>query len=158
MFKTSLDSITSTATALIGTAFIAAAFVGIASPARAATPAGFQKTVEAQISKTLRFPVGVTSQAQGVATVAVSVNADGTVSDASIARSSGTRAFDREAIRTAKLVRYPATGAARSVAMVLSFGQTPDSVDTAAAKAIVNAYRTDHRQLLATETRAKPAG
>ncbi len=153
----SAQIVSSAATVMIGTAFLAVAAIGIATPARADSRADFAKTVNARIESTLQIPSS-NAQAQGVATVAVIVAANGRVESATIARTSGTAAFDREALRTAKTVRYPATGKARTVAMVLGFNRAPDANDFAQGKGVVEAYRTDHRHLLATDTTAQPVG
>ncbi len=158
MFNTSnLQTVNSAATLMIGTAFLAVASFGIAAPARAEAPAGFVKTVEASVNNTMRFPQGAETQ-KGTATVAVLINAEGAVQSATLVHSTGTAAFDREALRTAKAVRYPATGKNRTVAMVLAFNDTISRQAAAQGKVIVEAYRNDDRRLLASETTARPVG
>lgn len=157
MFNTSIHNVSSAATIMIGTAFLAVSTLAIATPARAEAPVGFQKAVETSIGQTLRFPKG-NSARTGVATVAVVVDANGAVKAATLVGASGTAAFDAEALRTAKTVRYPATGKARTVAMVLGFGQPATAADAARGKVIVEAYRSDSRRLLASDTTAQPAG
>jgi len=157
MFNSSIQAVSSAATVMLGTAFFAVSAVAIASPARADTPQNFTQSVEANIAKTLRYPSSIDNRA-GVATVAVSLDANGGVTNASLVRSTGVRVLDAEALRTAKAVSYPATGKPRAIAMVLSFGQTAGRADTAKARAVVEAYRADNRRLLASETKAQPAG
>ncbi|AYJ85699.1 TonB family protein [Sphingomonas paeninsulae] len=155
MFNTAI--ISNVATSIVGAAFCSVAALAIAVPsAHAAAPAGFQKAVEASIDNNLRLPVNTDSK--GVATVAVSIDGNGSVSDVNIVQSSGHISFDREAIRTAHAVRYPATGKPRTMAMVLGFNQPATSRQVLHGKQLVDAYRTDRRQLLANKTTAQPVG
>ena len=149
-------TLSNTATAFIGAAFCSIAVMGIAAPSAHAAPAGFQKSVEASIENNLRMPV--TTDRKGVATVAVSIDANGSVSDASVVKSSGHLSFDREAVRTARAVSYPATGKARTVAMVLGFNQPAPRHAISQGKQLVDAYRNDRRQLLADQSTAQPVG
>ncbi len=157
MFNTSIQNVSSAATILVGTAFFAISAVAIATPARADVPADFTKSVEASIDRNLDFPIGNYGR-KGVVTVAVTVAADGSVSAASVAKSSGVSAFDLEAVRAAKRVTYPATGKTQTVAMVLGFGKRATARDAVLGKQIVDARTNDSRRLLATETTARPAG
>jgi TonB family protein len=157
MFNVSIQSISSAATVIVGTAFLALSTVAIATPARADTPIDFQKVVSVSINDALDFPAGNASR-KGVVTVAVTVAADGTLTDASVAKSSGVKAFDLEAVRAAKRVRFPATGKTQTVALVLGFGQTATALDAAQGKQIVDARINDRRRLLATETKVQPVG
>jgi TonB family protein len=155
MFNTAI--ISNVATSLVGAAFCSVAALAIAVPsAHAAAPAGFQKSVEASINNNLRMPVNAPSK--GVATVAVLIDANGSVSDASIVQSSGHSVLDREAVRTARAVSYPATGKPRTLAMVLGFNQPATAAQASHGKQLVDAYRTDRRQLLADKTTAQPIG
>jgi TonB family protein len=150
-------TLSNTATALVGAAFCSIAVMGIAVPsAHAAAPVGFQKSVEASIQNHMRLPGNTDSK--GVATVAISIDANGAVSDANVVKSSGVASFDREAVRTARAVSYPATGKARTVAMVLGFNQPATTAAISQGKQLVDAYRTDRRQLLADQTTAQPLG
>jgi TonB family protein len=161
MFNSTIQTVSSAATVMIGTAFLAISAVAIASPARAEAPVGFQKAVESSIDNALDFPAGNATR-KGVVTVAVTVAADGTLTAASVAKSSGVKAFDVEAVRAAKRVRYPATGKTQTVALVLGFGKQATIAETVQGQQIVDAMRVaqrnDARRLLATETTAQPAG
>jgi TonB family protein len=148
--------LSNSATAFIGAAFCSIAAMGIAAPSAHAAPAGFQKSVEASIANNLRMPIATNSK--GVATVAISIDASGAVSEANVVKSSGNASFDREAIRTARAVSYPATGEARTIAMVLGFNQPAPREAIVQSKQLVDAYRNDHRQLLADKSTAQPVG
>ena len=157
MFNTA--TISNVATSLVGVAFCSVAALALTVPsAHAAAPVGFQTSVETSIAQTMRFPGAVKSDQSGIATLAVSVAADGSVSNVDIVKSSGERSFDREAIRTARAVSYPASGKAQTIAMTLGFNRAPDSATARQGRVLVDAYRNDHRQLLATETTAQPNG
>lgn len=149
-------TLSNTATALVGAAFCTVAVLGIAVPSAHAAPAGFQKSIEASIENNLRMPSN--SDTKGVATVAVSIDAKGAVRDASVVKSSGHARFDREAIRTARAVSYPATGKSRTVAMVLGFNQPAPAIEISRSKQLVEAYRNDRRQLLADKSTDQPVG
>ncbi|CAN5305987.1 hypothetical protein BH09PSE3_BH09PSE3_08980 [soil metagenome] len=150
-------TVSNAASAIVGAAFCTIAAIGIAAPSAAhAAPTGFQKSVEASIDNNLRMPANTDSR--GVVTVAVSVGADGSVSEAKVVKSSGHNSFDREAVRTARAVSYPATGKARTIAMVLGFNQPAPRNAILQGKQLVDAYRTDRRQLLADQTTAQPVG
>ena len=155
----SIAKVSSAATQFIGIAFCSVAAVAIVAPqAHAAAPASFQSRVEASIDNTMQFPAHVSNDVRGVATVAVLIDAKGNVRSADIVKSSGNGALDREAVRTARAVSYPATGANRTVAMVLAFNQPAPRAAQDESRKLANAYRDDHRQLLATETTAQPVG
>jgi TonB family protein len=144
------------ATAVIGAAFCTVAAMAITVPsAHAAAPAGFQKSVEASIDRNLRLPVADNS---GVATVAITVDGNGEVLAADVVKSSGQSRYDREALRTARAVDYPATGKTRTVAMVLGFNQPATKAAIVQGKQLVDAYRTDRRQMLADKTTDQPVG
>ncbi|MDB5701879.1 MAG: TonB family protein [Sphingomonadales bacterium] len=149
-------SVSNAATALVGAAFCSIAVLGVAMPQAHAAPAGFQKSVEASIQNTMRLPGNTDSK--GVATVAVSIDANGSVSNADVVKSSGNASFDREAVRTARAVSYPATGNARTIAMVLGFNQPAPRAAISQGKQLVDAFRTDRRQLLADKSTAQPVG
>jgi TonB family protein len=155
MFNTAI--ISNVATSLVGAAFCSVAALAIAVPsAHAAAPTGFQKSVEASINNNLRLPMN--TDRKGVATIAVSIDGKGAVSDTNIVQSSGHASFDREAIRTARAVSYPATGKPHTMAMVLGFNQPATNRQVSHGKQLVDAYRTDRRQLLANETTVQPIG
>lgn len=124
------------------------------SPARADTN-NFRANVERSIDATMKMPTAESKA--GVATVAVRIDADGSVVNASLVGTTGVPAYDREAIRTAKTVSYPA-GAARDVVMVLGFGREASAQDRAHGATLAAQFRSDRRQLLATETTAQPNG
>jgi TonB family protein len=157
MFNNAIQTVTSTATVMIGTAFLALSAAAIASPAHANTPANFVKAVETSIDQTLDLPADAYGR-KGVVTVAVTVAANGSVSDVSVAKSSGIRTFDLEAVRAAKRVAYPATGQVRTLALVLGFGKNATAHEAVEGKRIVDAMLTDSRRLLATDTKAQPIG
>ncbi|MDB5715178.1 MAG: TonB family protein [Sphingomonadales bacterium] len=149
-------SVSNAAAAFVGAAFCSVAILGLTAPQAHAAPVGFQKSVEASIDNNLRLPGNTNSK--GVATVAVSIDADGSVSDANVVKSSGHASFDREALRTARAVSYPATGKARTIAMVLGFNEPAPSSAISQGKQLVDAYRNDKRQLLADKSTAQPVG
>jgi len=156
MFKSSITStVSNVATVLVGTAFVTIATIGIVSPAHAKAPVSIERAVEASIDANLRLP---TSRIRGVTTLAVSTDGNGRVANVDVVSSSGVKSFDREAVRTATVVHYPATGKARTYAMVLSFNQEPDAAMQARGKTLVQAYLADRRQMLASQTTAQPAG
>jgi TonB family protein len=63
----------------------------------------------------------------GTATLAVVVDASGRVESIKLLKSAGFANFDREAIRTASRVSYPASANGRTVAMVLGFNEAVTS-------------------------------
>lgn len=145
------------AAAMVGAIAMSAVCMFVAvSPARADTPASFRGQVETSIDKTLEFPAGVGVDTKGVTTLAVSIDADGAVGKVDVIKSSGNRSFDREALRTAKTVSYPA-GEARTIAMVLGFNRRAVPADAQRAAQLIAAYRNDPRQLLA-QTTTQPVG
>lgn len=151
MFTTT-NSFRDKATVMAATVLFSATCIGAAiAPARAATP-DFKASVERSIDETVQMPAP--ASAKGTATLAVSIDANGAVGDVALVKSSGVPSFDREAVRTAKAVDYPA-GKARTIAMVLGFGERPSVRN---AKALVTAYRNDNRQLLANASSARPNG
>jgi TonB family protein len=151
MFTTT-NSFRDKATVMAATVLFSATCIGAAiTPAQAST-ADFKASVERSIDTTVRLPAPAT--AKGTATLAVSIDANGAVSNVALVKSSGVKNFDREAVRTANAVSYPA-GKARTIAMVLGFNQRPS---VAGAKSLVTAYRNDNRQLLATASTAQPNG
>ena len=140
-------TILNTTTTVLSFALLAATF----TPARAdANPV--QAKIERSIASTMKLP---STTRQGVATVSVHVNADGSVGDATLMGTTGTPAFDKEAMRTAHSVSYP-TGSARQVVMVLGFGRTVTAADRAKGEKVAAQYRTDTRQLLASKTTVQP--
>ena len=145
----------------VATAFAAATiYTGLlltvsTSPARAAAPADrdFVRNVETQIARTEWAP----STKTGVATIAVRLDAEGKVSSATVAGSTGHAALDREALNTARSVAYPKTGRARTVAVVLTYGDAkkPSKLQSAA---LVGRYVNAKGEALAAETLAPNVG
>jgi len=123
------------------------------APAKAET--SFKSSVERSIAKTMQIPDAFPKT--GVATVSVRIGADGKVTSADLVGSAGAKAYDAEAIRTAKAVTYPA-GQPRKVVMVLGFGRTVTAADRAHSVTLASQLRTDRRQLMASETTATPNG
>lgn len=111
--------------------------------------ADFRASVASSIDGTLRLPRGRNDFRKGIATIAVTVDAKGRVEAADLVRSSGVGAFDREALRTARAVSYPATGEPRIVAMVLGFNRPVNSEIQREARRDVVAWRDDRRVMLA---------
>lgn len=153
MFTATVPSFRTTATAvaasMLGTALIfAAPQAAYAAPAK-----DFVRSVEAQLSADTYTP----STATGIATIAVRIDADGKVLSADVAGSTGHAALDREAVQTAKSIHYPKGDHARTVAMVLSFGNVkkPSASQTAA---LVNRYVNAKGEALASQSPATPVG
>lgn len=124
------DALTTVAAASLA---LAATMATVTSVKAETATDGFRQTVEADIARQIREPGADLRAAGGIATVAVRIDAQGRVLSTGLLRSSGTRAYDAEALRTARTVRYPATGKPRTVAMVLGFNRTvtPQAVRTA---------------------------
>ena len=143
----------------MATAFAAATlYTGLlfisATPAHAASSdRGFIRAVEAQLDNGGCAP----NSATGVATVAVRVNADGSVRNAMIAGSTGNKDLDRDALGTAKSVIYPKGDRARTVAVVLTFGDVAKPAKSESAR-LVNRYVNAKGEALATEMPAPNAG
>lgn len=114
--------------------------------------ADFRKHVENSIDKTLRLPEGINERHRGVATVAVIVDANGKVRTADLIRSSGFGAFDREALRTARAVSYPASGKPRTLAMVLSINRPASAKARSEGQRLVTAWRAGQRVMIANDT------
>ena len=150
-------SFANTATAVVGAVAMSAACLMVAvSPARAETATSARASIERSIDANLRTPPSLRGENAGIVTLSVSVAADGSVSDVSVMKSSGFRSFDREAVRTARAVAYPA-GQDRTIAMVLGFNREVPDVAKAQASRLLAAYRSDPRHLLAQNV-THPAG
>ena len=153
MFTATATSFRTTATAvaasMLGTALIFAA----PQAAHAAPAKDFVRNVEAQLKNNEYAP----SSATGVATIAVRIDADGKVLSADVAGSTGHSALDREALLTAKSVAYPKGDRARTVAVVLSFGNVEKPSATQSA-ALVNRYVNAKGEALASQSPATPTG
>ncbi len=120
-------------TASIGAAVLSAACaVGAAAPAKAEAPtdtiAGWQSAVNHAIDAGPRDPRGAFGRSDhAMSTIAVRFDAQGGFDGAAVARSSGSAAADREALRTARAIRYPALpvglrGRPRTIVMQVYFG------------------------------------
>lgn len=141
---------TAFAASLLGTALVFA----LPQAAQAATTdSSFVRDVEAQLKADAYTPI----DASGVATVAVRIDANGKVQSANIAGSSGHAALDREALLTAKSVTYPKGNTARTVALVLTFGNAAKP-SAAQSTALVNRYVNAKGEALASQSPANPVG
>jgi len=123
--------------------FIAAIAAGLTLSAIAVVPApahaasaptsviAWQANVEKQIARNLRMPENALSiRDHALAQVNVRFNADGQAGSVTLAKSSGDRAADAEALRTARAVRYPVLptelrGHDRTIAMQVYFADAP---------------------------------
>lgn len=115
MFATTANfrvTATAFAASMIGTALV------VAIPSTVRADVGYARQVERQLAATVQTP----SSGSGTVTVAVIVGPNGRVAQAQLARSSGDRALDREAMRAARAIGYPRSDRQRNVAVVLSFG------------------------------------
>lgn len=137
---------------LLSTATVVAAV----SPAKAVeanaplTIGDWQTVVEQQIDRTLRVPGSAVLRPMTAATVRVRFAADGAFEGASLARSTGVPALDREALRTATKIAYPALpnglrGRPQTVEMKLFFGSSASDVTAARrlAQAVAQAVTRD---------------
>ena len=141
---------TAFAASLLGTALVFA----LPQAAQAATTdSSFVRDVEAQLKSDTFTPVN----ASGVATVAVRINADGKVQSASIAGSTGHKVLDREALTTAKTLTYPKGDRARTVAVVLTYGNAAQPSHSQSV-ALVNRYVNAKGEALASQSPANPVG
>lgn len=137
--------------------FAVAVTLATVSAVRAEEPgiAGFRAGVEKDIDRKLRLPPGQSEGRHGIATIAVTIDANGKVETADLVRSSGFDAFDREALRTAHAVSYPATGTPRTVAMVLGFNQPVNDQARNEGRRLVTAWRAGQRVMLAKDNAAR---
>ncbi len=154
MFVTSAPKFRVTATAFAASVIGTALVFAIPQAAQAATTqSSFINNVEAQLKNEAWAPTADT----GVATVAVRIDASGKVLSAQVAGSSGHTVLDRAALSTAKSVSYPKGDNARTVAVVLTFGNVarPAKSETTA---LVNRYVNAKGEALASQTPAPNAG
>jgi TonB family protein len=127
---------------LVGAAIIAAA-PAVAGERQPQTLAAWRAEVDRQIDATLDIPAGGLRRGDhAVATVLVSLDAEGRLSGVALGRPTGDAAVDEEALRTARAVRYPPLpvglrGHPRTIAMMLYFGE-PGS-DSAAIRQVAEA-------------------
>ncbi len=115
----------------------------------------FRTKVEQGIDKNLRLPTTMDSARKGIATVAVTIDGNGTVRSADIVKSSGWKDYDKEALRTARSISYPATGTTSSVAMVLGFNKEVTADMQQAAKQQFLAWRQEQEVRLAGRNEAQ---
>lgn len=142
-------SATAFAASMLGTALVFA----VPQAAHAAPKSDFVRKVEAQITGDTAAP----SWAKGIATVAVRIDANGKVLSADVAGSTGHAMLDREALLTAKSVTYPKGDRARTVAVVLRFGNVEQPAATETAR-LVNRYVNAKGEALASQSPASPVG
>lgn len=144
----------------VATGFAAAAvYTGLllavtTSPVKAATTHEFTRAVETQLAREAWAPTGD----KGVATVAVRVGADGSVQNAHVVGSSGHAILDRAALNTAKSVSYPKGDRARTVAVVLTYGERTKRPANSESARLVRTYTNAKGEALAAEIPAPNAG
>ncbi|UAK26015.1 energy transducer TonB family protein [Sphingomonas nostoxanthinifaciens] len=112
-------------------ALSAVSVVAAAAPVRAETPAltatAWQANVQHQLDGSQNVRLGVNDGPQvGTTVLTASFDASGRFQDATIARSSGDAAIDRDALRAARAIDYPAlpATAARTVNLRVYFAAT----------------------------------
>ena len=156
-------------TAAAGAAVLSTAcVVGAVAPAKAAdlaplTVSGWRQAVDHEIDHTLRMPSGAVLKDHAIATVAVRFDDHGGFDGASLARSSGDRAIDTEALRTAREVRYPILpaglrGSPRTVTMQLFFANPTDgnvAREQMAAEKLASDARKDSLGAVTTQTASR---
>lgn len=127
------------------------------SAARAETVANYRAAVETSIDNELRLPASQFDGRHGTATLAVTVDANGKIEAVKLLKSAGFAAFDREAIRTANTISYPASAKGRTVAMVLGFNEAVTNKAQAEGGEIVTAWAAeqDRKIRLAQQTTAQ---
>lgn len=147
---TNYTAIVRTSAALLATGMTLITF----SAARADTGADYRTKVETSIDKELRLPEASLAGRHGTATLAVTVDTNGRVESVRLLKSAGFTSFDREAIRTANRVSYPASSKGRTVAMVLGFNEQVSAKAQAEGGEIVTAWAAeqDRKIRLAQQT------
>jgi TonB family protein len=154
MFATTAPKFRVSATAFAASVLGTALVFAIPQVAQAATTnSDFVRSVEAQLNRSDFATTGDT----GVATVAVRIDADGNVLSAQVAGTSGHAALDHEALSTAKSVNYPKGENARTVAVVLRFGNVAKPSKSRSA-ALVNRYVNAKGEALASQNPAPNVG
>jgi len=165
MFSLDVTDIQRLAVSSVGAILLSTAcIVGAVGPAKAATPeiasaptpnspltmADWRDVVEDQIARrptvttTGRMLTGRTDT-PAVATVRVRFDADGAFDKATLATSTGDLTFDRDAIRTAETIRYPALpaglrGKPQTIAVQLVYGVAHSQVEAARLHDIATKY------------------
>ena len=144
-----------TSTRAVATLLATAMTLATFSAARAETGADARTHIENSIDKELRLPNGQLDGRHGTATLAVTIDANGRIEAVKLLKSAGYGSFDREAIRTASRVSYPASARGRTVAMVLGFNEKVSTKMQAEAGAIVTAWLNTNKVMLANTTTAQ---
>lgn len=145
----------------------AACVLGAVSPVRAAevnaplTVSDWQADVGRQIDAELRTPATFRGNS-AITTVAIRLDAGGALASAKVAQSSGSGAIDREAIRVANRIAYPALpaglrGEPQTVMMQVYFG-TAAGTDTAAHQQRAMERLAATKKAKRIETAALPIG
>lgn len=149
--------LSNSATRIAAGALAVAATFGLVSTVHAKTGADFHQAVESSINRELNSAsTRVDDGHRGVATLAVSVDREGKVRSVALVKSSGESGFDKEALRIAHRVSYPASGAPHTLAMVLGFNQHADKRAQAKGAELVQAWLGSQQKMrLAEKTTAQ---
>ncbi|MEP6785888.1 MAG: energy transducer TonB [Sphingomonadales bacterium] len=124
------------------------------SPVKAATNHDFKRSVESQLAREAWAP----TTDKGVATVAVRIDAAGVVQSAQVVGSSGFKVLDRAALDTAKAVSYPKGNRARTVAVVLTYGEGTKKPGATETARLVKTYVNAKGEALAAQIPAPTVG
>jgi TonB family protein len=143
---------TSLATRVAAGALALAATFGTVSTVHAKTDADFRRAVETSIDHELHAASVKMGNRSGVATLAIAVDPQGAVRSIDLVKSSGHPGFDKDAIAIAHRVGYPASGKARTVAMVLGFNRQVDVNAQAKGQRLVQTWLENQRVMLADTT------
>ncbi|WP_380874867.1 hypothetical protein ACFB49_01840 [Sphingomonas sp. DBB INV C78] len=146
----------------------AACVIGAVGPARAAEPnapltvGDWQRDVNQQIDANLRAPASYRGEAKA-ATVKLSFDANGNFDGAKVAKSSGSSAIDREAVRVANAIAYPALpeglrGEAQIMKMQVSFGSAANPHYAARERQVAERLASVQKKAKQIETAALPIG
>ncbi|SNS82988.1 TonB family C-terminal domain-containing protein [Sphingomonas laterariae] len=146
----------------------AACVMGAVGPARAAeanaplTISDWALDVSQQIDAELRAPSTFRGDA-ATARVQISFDAAGAFTGASVARSSGNGSIDREAVRVANAIAYPAfpeglRGQAQTVNMEVHFGTAANPHYAARERQLAERLAAAPRKAKDVETAALPIG
>ena len=143
MFNFDKSDIQRVAVSSVGAiALSAACIIGVAGPARAATPAApaaltvsdWQNNVERQLDKPARGELADLIDGPSKAELKLTFTADGDYAGAQVVRSTGNRKIDRHAVKIADAITYPGLpagyrGTAQTVNMNLYFGTEAPKVE-----------------------------